>query len=422
MSDSEKSASELKSARQRRRAPVIELKAEEIPGAETPSEPVATAAVVSETSTPGDPAPPPPEAPEPEAQAEPKGPEVTPEPLFVPPPPVSKPGLGIPLAAAALAGALFGGIGGSIAPRFFSAGPVPDSARLGGVERTQQDLAKQLPALANKAELEALRQSLTRIEGDVSKRISDASGPISQKVSGLEAEIKAVASRAAPSAGPSAPPPPPVDLSPLQQRIAALETQLKALDTKADAAAKAADPRLTALDQKLEQASRRIDAGSAAPLFAATQALAQAFHRGAPFTNEIAAAEVLGAKPEQLLPLKPLAAKGAPTAQSLAASFAPLASKLAGTADQGGVRGFLQRFVSVRPTSESAGDMPPALVSTIEASLKRGDVASALAAWGKLPEPARAASANWAAEASGQDKAAKALAALQDAVTAALRK
>jgi hypothetical protein len=232
--------------------------------------------------------------------------------------------------------------------------------------------------------------------------------------------MKAIATRPA-SPGP-APAAPPVDLAPLQQRIAALEAQIKVLDTKAEAAAMAADPKLAALDQKVNQANRRIEAGSAAPLFAAAQALAQAFHRGGPFANEITAAEVLGAKPEQLLPLKSFAEKGAPTPQALASSFAPLAAKLAGTADQGGVWGFVQRFVAVRPTGETAGDTPPALVGTMEAALRRGDVAAALAAWARLPEASRTLSAAWATQAGDRDKAAKALSALQDAAVAALRK
>jgi hypothetical protein len=418
MPDPEKSSDERKFSRSKRRAPVVELKAEDVSPVETPpevvaaaegvtssDEPVAEGATVEAVSTP-----------EPEITE--KQPEPQPEPLIIPPPPPQKPSMGIPLAAAAVFGVLFGGLGGSLAPKLFGTGP--DSARLGVLERSQQDISRQLPGLTSTTELEKVRQSVTRLEADVAKRVTDATAPVSQKVTGLEAEVKAIAARPAlPGAAPAVPP---VDLAPVQQRIAALEAQLKALDSKADAAAKAADPRLAALDQKVDQASRRIEAGSAAPLFAATQALAQAFHRGGPYANEITAAEVLGAKPEQLQPLKSFAEKGAPTPQALAGSFAPLAARLAGTADQGGISGFLQRFVAVRPTGETAGDTPPALVGTMEAALRRGDIATAMAAWAKLPESARTFSATWATQAGDRDKAAKALSALQDAAVAALRK
>jgi hypothetical protein len=420
MPDQEKSLSDPKSARSKRRAPVIELKAEEIPTAETPLEGAAAMEHVLEAVVAGDhPAAEPARA-ESVAAPEPQVTEPQPEPLIVPPPPPPKPSMALPLAAAALVGALFGGLGGTIVPKLFGVSAGLDSTRLGVLERGQQDLSKQLPGLSSTAELDKVRQSLTRLEVDVAKRVSDATTPIGQKVTSLEADIKAIAAR--PTSPGSSPAAPPVDLAPVQQRIAALEAQLKALDGKADAAARAADPRLAALDQKVDQASRRIEAGSAAPLFAATQALAQAFHRGGPYINEITAAEVLGARPEQLLPLKSFAEKGAPTPQSLASSFVPLAAKLAGTADQGGVWGFVQRFVAVRPTGETAGDTPPALVGTIEAALRRGDITAAMTAWARLPEPARALSASWATQASDRDKAAKALSALQDAAVAALRK
>jgi hypothetical protein len=419
MPDPDKSADGPKSARSRRRAPVIELKAEDVSPVQAPVEAVAAAEVAHETMSQAE-APAAIEAPKQAATAPETQPESQAEPLIIPPPPPPKPSIGLPLAAAALVGALFGGAGGTIIPRFFGSGGGADSARIAALERGQGNLGKQVLDLPGLAALKQLEQKIGAVEADVTRRIADATAPVSQKVTGLEADVKAIAAR--PTLPVAAPAAPPVDLAPVQQRIAALEAQLKALDSKADAAARAADPKLAALDQKVDQASRRIEAGSAAPLFAAAQALAQAFHRGGPYANEMTAAEVLGAKPEQLLPLKSFADKGAPTPQALASSFAPLAAKLAGTSDQGGVWGFVQRFVAVRPTGETAGDTPPALVGTIEAALRRGDITAAMAAWSKLPEPARTLSASWAAQASERDKSAKALSALQDAAVAALRK
>jgi hypothetical protein len=411
-----------KSTRAKRRAPVIELKAKEIPAAEPAPEVVAVAEHVPEAVAASEP-PAAGHAPAeavPEPEINPSQPETQSEPLIIPPPPPPKPSMGVPLAVAALVGALFGGAGGTFVPKFFESGGGADSVRIAALERGQGNLGKQVLDLPGPAALKQIEQKIGAVEADMAKRVTDATTPIGQKVTSLEADIKVIAARPAlPGAAPTAPP---VDLVPFQQRIAALEAQLKVLDGKADAAARAADPKLAALDQKVDLANRRIEAGSAAPLFAAAQALAQAFHRGSPFANEITAAEVLGAKPEQLLPLKSFAGNGAPTPQALAASFAPLAAKLAGTADQGGVWGFMQRFVAVRPTGETAGDTPPALVGTMEAALRRGDVAAAMTAWAKLPEPARTLSASWAAQAGDRDKAAKALSALQDAAVAALRK
>ena len=55
----------------------------------------------------------------------------------------------------------------------------------------------------------------------------------------------------------------------------------------------------------------------------------------------------------------------------------------------------LHSLVKVRDLNETAGDDPQALVSQIEAMSRRGDVAGALVAFGKLPEAARKAAGDW---------------------------
>jgi hypothetical protein len=420
MAEQGKTQQDQKNRRSHRRAPVIELKAEEITPvaeAQTASEPVASAEpVVTPTDRPAEPSaetkPEPENKPEPEIKPEPR-----PEPLVTPSPPAPPPSRALPLAAAALLGAVFGGLGGTVAPAIFGGGASVDNSRLTAIEARQTEIARQVSG-SNPAALAQVQQKVTALEADVAKRVTDAAAPLAQNLQKLEGDVRALANRPTATAPAAAAP---VDLSPLQQRITALEAQIKALDAKAETAAKAADPRLAALDQRVDQTARRVEAGSAAPLFSAVQGLAQAFHRGAPFQNEITAVEVLGAKPEQLAALKPLAEKGAPTAQRMAESFAPLAARLAG-AEQGGVMGFINRFVTIRPSGETAGDQPAAIVGSIEGALRRGDVSAAVTAWGRLPEAARSASAAWGADATRRDQAAKALAALQDAATAALRK
>jgi hypothetical protein len=76
------------------------------------------------------------------------------------------------------------------------------------------------------------------------------------------------------------------------------------------------------------------------------------------------------------------------------------------------------KVVRVTPVGEVAGDDPAALVSQIGASLDRGQIAQALAAWARLPEPAQQASQEWAHAAqarAGADAAAQSL--LDDALT-----
>jgi hypothetical protein len=173
----------------------------------------------------------------------------------------------------------------------------------------------------------------------------------------------------------------------------------------------------------VEQATRRMEAGTAAPLFTAVQGLAQAFHRGSSLGTELTAVELLGAKPDQLNALRPFAEKGAPTLQQLSAGFAAFASSLAqsGEAAPSGVMAYVQRFVKVRPVGEIGGNTPPDIVRTVEAALNNGNLAEALAAWRRLPESARGPSLPWATLAGDRDRAAKALFALQESALAALR-
>ena len=51
----------------------------------------------------------------------------------------------------------------------------------------------------------------------------------------------------------------------------------------------------------------------------------------------------------------------------------------------------------IRPAGDSAGTDLGSLVSRVEARMKAGDLAGALAAWHELPESARKVSADWGA-------------------------
>jgi hypothetical protein len=371
------------SARAKRRAPVIDLTAAEVaspsaPVAQTEAEakPVETAAS-DEVST----------------QPEPQIPPVT----------IQKPSMALPLALAAIVGGIFGAAGGSFIPKWLGTSNA-DTARFAKLER---DLA-QIPKVAD---LEVIKQTLARLEADMTKRLADSDKRFDDKLNGFDSDLKAVISKPMVASGAQ----PPVDLTPLTQRLITLEANLKALDGKTEGSAK--------LSERVDQATKRMEVGSAAPLFAAGQALALAFHRGAPYVNELSALEALGAKPEQLQPLKMFSTAGAPTPQRLAETFAPLATKLAENPNESGsALSYLQRFVKTRPVGEVRGDTPPALVATIEAALNKGDLALALAAWGRLPEPARNLSSAWAAQASDRDKAGKALTSFQDSAIASLRK
>ena len=75
----------------------------------------------------------------------------------------------------------------------------------------------------------------------------------------------------------------------------------------------------------------------------------------------------------------------------------------------------MRNLVRVRDLNETAGDDPEAIVSQIEAACRRGDIAGALAAFGKLPEAAREAAGDWPNEAGARQAADAALQSIREA-------
>ena len=136
---------------------------------------------------------------------------------------------------------------------------------------------------------------------------------------------------------------------------------------------------------------------------------------------ELAALKRLGVDPAELAALQAVV-QGAPTGGALAASFDAIAPKvLAATSHEeggGGVDRFLahmRNLIRVRNLNETAGDDPAAIVSQIEAACRRGDIAGALAAFGKLPEAAREAAGDWPTEARARQAADAALRSIREA-------
>ncbi|MGL4636834.1 MAG: COG4223 family protein [Beijerinckiaceae bacterium] len=408
MTDNDKAAPDRRGARSQRKSPEIELKA--VDSTVTPVEPVAAETTAANTE----------QSAAPEIAKEPDVSEMKPDIIAPPVAPVAQKSLAGPMAIAAVIGGLLGTAGGASLPGLLGTASNPAQADIQKLKQTVSALEARPAAPSAAPDVQALQQRLAALEGDLAKRIADAEKRLADRVATVESGVKNTDTRVAnlPTAAS-----PPLDITPLTQRLGALEQSLKAVDGKTDATLKAAEPRITALSERVEQATKRMEAGTAAPLFTAVQGLAQAFHRGGSFTTELTAAELMGAKPEQLAPLKAFAEKGAPTFQQIASGFAAFAGPLAqsGEAAPGAAMSYLQRFVKVRPVGEIGGNTPPDIVRTVEAAIAKGSLAEALAAWGKLPEAARAPSAAWAKMVDERDKAAKALTVLQDSAITALR-
>lgn len=218
----------------------------------------------------------------------------------------------------------------------------------------------------------------------------------------------------------------------VEQRIGALETagppaQLLTLQRRVDQLAQQLTVFAGDLQAVAAEAGER-DGTEAAARSLAMSALRAAAERGEPFEAELAALAGLGVDPAAIAALDPLAATETPTAAALAEAFAPVRQAMLDAIDTGAEAdaGFWERLlgnaaevVTVRPTEPIEGDTPVAIISRIEAALAAGDLADALAERATLPQPALAASADWAMQVSRRLDLEAALDRLAEAVRAA---
>jgi hypothetical protein len=197
-----------------------------------------------------------------------------------------------------------------------------------------------------------------------------------------------------------------VDLKPLQDRIARLEAILAQPKVEGKAPA----------EPVVSQDANKVSLDHAAALAVVAQAIIQAIDRGEPFSRQVAAMERLGAYPNQLAVLKPLADSGVSTAQSLSLKFVDLAKNMtpAAEADMPKSEDFLGRIwqqtthlVRIRPVGGSAGESG-GVIARIEAALGRGDAVGALTEWEKLPASAKTISEKWASDLKSRTDAAAA--------------
>jgi hypothetical protein len=257
----------------------------------------------------------------------------------------------------------------------------------------------------------ALQAEVTKLDQKTAAAASTADlATLDGRVAVLETTLKATTASLAALQGatetavagtsvPAPAPAPQVDLTPLEQRIAAIEARLVPL-----AAAVAASKVDVSADQ--DSLRKAVSASDAAALVVVAQSLRGALDRGAPFAPEVAAAATLGADPDRIAVLQPVAGKGVPTAAALAESFAPLAAPILAGTQSKEPQSILDRLergasslVRVRPVGEATGNDPAALVARIEGALGHGDVAAAISAWDQLPAPAKSVTGDWASDA-----------------------
>jgi len=207
----------------------------------------------------------------------------------------------------------------------------------------------------------------------------------------------------------------------VNQRTAAIEGTLKELrGGLADLKRIAEQAPATASQQSIEGISGRIGGleeriaalatarASASPVRSATAAefialntLTGAVRSGNPFVKELDTARVLlGERAAPLASLEPLAAKGLPNVAALERQFSDLVPQLLREPEPGGnfferLLTNARRLVEVRRVGEPEGSGASAIVARAETKLSRGDLAGAIAEVESMPEPAKSKAANW---------------------------
>ena len=287
----------------------------------------------------------------------------------------------LPLAAAAIAGGVVGGI---VAAFLFA--PPNDTVTDASTDSRFATVASRLDAL----------------EAKVSQAPTAATPAIDPaRLDALEKSVAAL--QASPSATTSSGPP---DLAPIEQRLTALENRPVAEP------APAVD--LAPLEQRLEQMAARVadieanppsdPATEAAARTIALTALRQAAASEKPFAPELDAVRTLGSNDPALAALAPFAGEATPSAGALQASFPDFAERMrvastqvdpeAGILDRLGASA--SALVSVKPSGPVAGTSTTAIVSRMEAAVAKGDLSAALAESEALDAPAKSVLAPWA--------------------------
>lgn len=310
------------------------------------------------------------------------------------PPVGERPARAVPLFLPIAGAGILGGVVGALLAVFVgSSGPDPV---------VQASIDSRVSALAGRID------GLAGQIAEIGQRLDAApAGADPAALSAIEERLGALEER--PAAAPA-------DLGPLESRIAALENEA----AETNVGETAPSPEVAALTERVAALSGRLDtleaepprdpATEAAAKTIALGALVDAADRGQPFANEIAQLRAIVGEDPALAALRPVAERGVPSKSYLAGQFPQVAQAILGAAarpDPGD--GLIDRLaqsakslVEVRPVGPVPGDLPEAIVSRMEAAVRGGDLAAALAEREALAAPGQAASARWAESAAAR--------------------
>lgn len=273
---------------------------------------------------------------------------------------------------------------------------------LGESDATVGSLSTTVDAL--KADLAALKSAVEAGGADGGTVDVEAAAQLSSRLEVLEAAVAALRQDGGNAV--------PVDLTELNGRIDTIEKAVNA----AGAQTVDAEGRIAALEKSLGDIAAKVEAQADQPRIAlaiAASALKAAVDRGGPFVSEVETFAAVAPNSPELAELRALAKDGVQSRADLlaAAPDAAIAMISASRAVDENA-GFFERLlasaeslIKVRPIGVVEGEGVDAVVARMEAALKAGDLAKALAEYDVLPEAPKAAGASFAEQVRLRQKA-----------------
>jgi hypothetical protein len=319
-------------------------------------------------------------------------------------------GFGSLLAAGVVGGAL--ALGGSYLLDQAGIGRAPqaDTAQTADVEALRTEVAALRESAGNTdntdygAAIEQLRSEVAAVgQNSADGAASEEVGALSARVDELGTQLQALSQQTATAN-------PPVDLGPLNGRVDAVEQAVRSVEQAADQSRSATEQRLGEMQAALDALGQRLEERVNDPRLAlaiTASALKAAIDRGQPFQTELDAYAAAAPNSPGIDTLRPLAESGVPTRGEIVSDLPDAAGAMVAAAkpvpENPGMVARLwssaSNLVDVRPVGENIqGNEPGAIVARLEAAVKAGDFAKALAEYESLPEPAKAAGADFAAK------------------------
>ncbi len=280
------------------------------------------------------------------------------------------------------------------------------------------------------ARIDDLELDLAELDAEISRTQDD--NPALARIETLEGRLAEIAARPAGTGGTAELGEARAETAKLRRELTSLAARLESLDRIARASGDseqlgAALARVEARDKNTGRdlaalraeltalAESRGPSGGQAAMTLAVLQMRDALRGAEPFETALNTLESLNAEAqgangatvrEALAPLRPYAAGGAPSLESLQAAFPAVARAVIAQSHGGQGEGLLANalrrlssLVSVRPLGPVEGDSAEAVVARAEAQAEAGDLASALRELDSLSGPAADAAAPWRQEA-----------------------